>query len=153
MPAISVTDREPGHLDACVEVLRAVYRTSGYPTNWPPDPARWLTPRGMIAAWIASAGDLPVAGHVLLVRRSPAEAEVSRLFVAPAAHRQGVARALLERAVCSGLDLSLEVAGHLRGAIALYRQAGFRLTSTSRASWTTPAGQPVTLHHYERRRP
>jgi GNAT superfamily N-acetyltransferase len=188
---ICVRDREAADLDQCVAALAAVHQTSGYPTNWPGDPARWLTPSGILRAWIAASGELPVAGHVILREAAagapagPAEAgpasagpgparpvvarpvvarpvaagpvaEVSRLFVVPAARRQGVARMLLQEAAdwaaASGLDLVLEVTDHLRAARALYEQTGFRLVSTAQADWTTPDGQPVTLHHYVRRR-
>jgi GNAT superfamily N-acetyltransferase len=168
---IRVRDREAGDLDPCVAALAAVHQTSGYPTNWPADPARWLTPSGILRAWIAMSSEVPVAGHVIL-RQVPAgatagsasagpaaaapAAEVSRLFVVPAARGQGVGRALLEEAArwaaASGLDLVLEVTDHLRAARALYERTGFRLVSTTQADWTTPDGQPVTLHHYVRSR-
>jgi predicted N-acetyltransferase YhbS len=77
---------------------------------------------------------------------------VSRLFVVPAARRQGVASALLEAAMRSAaandLDLFLEVTDHLRAARALYERTGFRHISTAQADWTTPDGRPVTLHRY-----
>jgi ribosomal protein S18 acetylase RimI-like enzyme len=159
---VRVRIRATADLDGCVEALRAVYRASGYPTNWPAGPAQRLTPSGTLLAWIATVGDVPVAGHVLLRQLSAAtpagrgEAEISRLYVIPAAHRQGVARALIEHAIERAddrrLDLRLEVAGHLRGAMALYQQSGFQLTGTGLASWTRADGQPVTLHHYARRR-
>lgn len=158
---IRVRDREAADLDQCVDALAAVHQASGYPTNWPADPARWLTPSGILRAWIAASSELPLAGHVIL-RQVPAAAtagpaaEVSRLFVVPAARRQGVALALLQEAArwatAGGLDLVLEVTDHLRAARALYERTGFRLTSTARADWTTPDGQPVTLHHYVRSR-
>ena len=147
-------DREEADVDACVEALRAVYETSGYPTNWPADPARWLRPPGILRAWVAVAEDVPVAGHVILQRPLPGErsAEVSRLFVVPAARRRGVASLLLETAMraaaANDLDLFLDVTDHLRDARALYQRAGFRLISTAQADWTTPDGGPVTLHRY-----
>jgi ribosomal protein S18 acetylase RimI-like enzyme len=146
--------RDESDVDACVEALRAVYETSGYPTNWPADPAQWLRPSGILRAWVAATGDIPVAGHVILMQPLPGErsAEVSRLFVAPAARRLGVASALLETAIRSAvandLDLFLDVTDHLEGARALYQRAGFRLISTTQADWTTPDGGPVTLHRY-----
>ena len=147
-------DREEADVDACVEALRAVYETSGYPTNWPADPAQWLRPPGILRAWVAVAEDVPVAGHVILQRPLPGErsAEVSRLFVVPAARRRGVASLLLETAMraaaANDLDLFLDVTDHLRDARALYQRAGFRLISTAQADWTTPDGSPVTLHRY-----
>ena len=117
-------------------------------------PAQWLRPPRTLRAWIATAGDIPVAGHVILRQPMPHEpsAEVSRLFVVPAARRQGVASALLKAAMRSAaaknLDLYLDVTDHLGAARALYRQSGFRLLSTAQADWTTPDGLPVTLLRY-----
>jgi GNAT superfamily N-acetyltransferase len=158
---VRIRDREPADLDNCVEALAAVHQVGGYPTNWPADPARWLTPAGTVRAWVATTGDVPVAGHLIL-GQPPADAigqgaaEVARLFVVPAARRQGIGRALLQQAThwatASDLDLVLDVTDHLRAARALYERAGFRLTGTRRADWTTPDGQPVTLHRYAWRR-
>jgi ribosomal protein S18 acetylase RimI-like enzyme len=149
-----IRNREEADVGKCVEALRTVYQASGYPTNWPADPARWLRPSRTLRAWVAATGDTPVAGHVIL-RQPPAgerSAEVSRLFAVPAARRQGVASALLETAMRSAaaneLDLFLDVTDHLRAARALYQRAGFRLVSTAQADWTTPGGRPVTLHRY-----
>ncbi len=147
-------DRDESDVDGCVEALRAVYETSGYPTNWPADPAGWLRPAGILRAWVVGAEYVPVAGHVILMQPLPGErsAEVSRLFVVPAARRQGVASALLETvmgaATANDLDLFLDVTDHLRDARALYQRAGFRLVSTTEADWTTTDGGPVTLHRY-----
>jgi len=149
-----IRNRDEADVGACVEALRAVYQASGYPTNWPADPARWLRPARTLQAWVAAAGDIPVAGHAILRQPLPGEssAEVSRLFVVPAARRQGVASALLKAAMRSAatenLDLFLDVTDHLRAARALYQQVGFRLLSTAQADWTTPDGLPVTLHRY-----
>jgi GNAT superfamily N-acetyltransferase len=159
---IRIRTREAADLGLCVGVLAQVYRTSGYPTNWPGDPAGWLTPPGTVAAWVAASDDAPVAGHVVLSQppTSPsgqAVAEVSRLFVAPAARRQGVAQALLHQAMhwatTNEQDLVLEVTDHLQGAQALYERAGFHRSATKQADWTTPNGHPVTLHRYTWSRP
>jgi ribosomal protein S18 acetylase RimI-like enzyme len=150
--------RDESDVDGCVEALRAVYETSGYPTNWPADPAGWLRPLGIFRAWVAATEDIPVAGHVILQRplRGERSAEVSRLFVVPAARRRGVASVLLETlmgaATANDLNLFLDVTDHLEGARALYQRAGFRLISTRQADWTTPDGGPVTLHRYAWRR-
>jgi ribosomal protein S18 acetylase RimI-like enzyme len=154
IPMTRIRDRDEADVGACVEALRAVYQASGYPTNWPADPARWLRPSRTLQAWVAVTEDIPVAGHVVLRQPLPDEhsAEVSRLFVVPAARRQGVAAALLETAMRSAaandLDLFLDVTDHLRAACALYQRVGFRLIGTARAGWTTPDGRPVTLRRY-----
>jgi GNAT superfamily N-acetyltransferase len=149
-----IRNRDEADLSTCVEALRIVYQASGYPVNWPADPARWLRPSEILQAWVAATDDTPVAGHAIL-RQPPAagrSAEVSRLFVVPAARRQGVAYALLQAAMraaaANDLDLFLDVTDDLRAARALYERAGFRLISTAQADWTTPDGHPVTLHRY-----
>jgi ribosomal protein S18 acetylase RimI-like enzyme len=140
--------REEGDVGQCVAALRTVHQASGYPANWPADPGQWLRPSRTLRAWVAATDDIPVAGHVIL-RQPPAgisSAEVSRLFVVPAARRQGVAAALLETAMGAaaenGLGLFLEVTDHLRAARSLYERAGFRLVSMAPAGWTTPDGRP-----------
>lgn len=158
---IRIRNREAADIERCVQALEIVHQTSGYPTNWPADPARWLTPSGILRAWIGTTDELPVAGHVIL-RQLPASApgqhaaEVNRLFVVPAARRQGIGLALLQKtmhwAAANELDLVLEVTDHLRAARTLYERTGFRLITTERADWTTPDGQPVTLHRYVRGR-
>jgi ribosomal protein S18 acetylase RimI-like enzyme len=149
-----IRHRDEADVSMCVDALRTVYQASCYPVNWPADPARWLRPSLVLQAWVAATDDIPVAGHVIL-RQPPAgerSAEVSRLFVVPAARRQGAASALLEAAMRSAaandLDLFLDVTDDLRAARALYERAGFRLASTVQADWTTPDGRPVTLHRY-----
>ena len=137
--------------------LAAVYREGGYPTNWPADPGGWLSPDGIIGAWGARTEELPVAGHLLLLQLpGGGAAEVSRLFVVPAARRQGVAQALLGRAIdwatAHELDLALEVTDGSGAARALYEQAGFHRAGTGIAGWTTAGGQPVTVHRYVRSR-
>jgi len=151
---IRIRNRDEADLTACVEALRTLNQASGYPSNWPADPVRWLRPAGTRYAWVAATDDTPVAGHLIL-RQSPAtarSAEVSRLFVTPAAHRQGVASALLQAAMNTAaehdLDLFLDVTDHLQAAQALYRRVGFRLASTAPADWTTPDGHPAVLHRY-----
>lgn len=161
--SIQIRDRYESDLDGCVEALTAVYQTSGYPTNWPTDPIRWLIPDGMLKAWVAVAGHTAVLGHVL-VREGPVAttvgepdvqtAEVARLFVVPQARGQGVAARLLRHAsdwaISHSRSLVLEVVDHLHPAIALYEAHGWRRVDTFVADWTTTAGEPVTIHRYAR---
>jgi GNAT superfamily N-acetyltransferase len=154
---VRIRPREGADLELCVQGLAAVFQDGGYPTNWPADPGGWLSPDGIAGAWVASTEGLPVAGHVLLLRLSgEGPAEVSRLFVVPAARRRGVAQALLRRAIdwatAHELDLVLDVTDHSGAAQALYEQAGFHRAGTGIAGWTTPDGRPVTLHRYVRSR-
>ncbi len=76
--------RDDGDLDALVAVLAEVHTHSGYPHHWPADPARWLTPGDLTAAWVAEA-DGAIVGHAALCGR-----EISRLYVAPAARGAGL---------------------------------------------------------------
>lgn len=159
---VSIRVREPGDFANCVDALARVHATSGYPTNWPDDPARWLTPSKLIEAWVAGTEETPVAGHAIVSKLpddadGPAgghpAAEFSRLFVDPAARRQGVAQALIQQAqdwaADRDLDLTLWVTDHLGPARTLYANAGFTLVNSVVADWTTPDGGPVTIHRYD----
>ncbi|WP_245665733.1 GNAT family N-acetyltransferase [Actinoplanes subtropicus] len=89
------------------------------------------------------------AGHVAVI----AGAELSRLFVVPAARRRRVAAALVDVAVSwareQALPLALEVVDEGRSpAIAFYEANGWQCTHTSVAGWTGPGGSPVRLRHY-----
>lgn len=159
-----IRTREPGDLAACVTVLRRVHELSGYPSRWPDDPGGWITPRNMLAAWVAEH-DGRVAGHVTLVQglrmdcllqatgRQVAElGGVARLYVDPGARRHGLARALLDAAtagaVARGLLPVLDVVDDARPAIALYERAGWRLAGTQPATWTDPDGSTPTIRCY-----
>jgi GNAT superfamily N-acetyltransferase len=148
---VSIRPRNPADLDACVAALREVHGADGYPMAWPADPAGWLTPPGVAAAWVASLADVPLAGHALLVDRPSGDLELARLFVRPAARRRAVAAALLTAAASRGRPLVLEVVDDGRSpAIALYEAAGWHHTHSTTASWTAPDGSPVRLRHYHR---
>jgi GNAT superfamily N-acetyltransferase len=156
--------REPGDLDRCVAMLRRVHEISGYPSGWPQDPGRWLTPARQVAAWVAEDNGM-LAGHVALVRgvRTPCllratgrDADglggVSRLFVDPAARRKGLAGALLDAAAgharACGLQPVLDVVADSGAAITLYERSGWELAGTETATWITPAGVSPTLRCY-----
>lgn len=162
---MKIRDRQPADLDQCVEALAVVHHFDGYPLNWPADPHRWLCPMDTLHAWIAQADIGAVVGHVALQRVTPPNtadesptqpiAEVSRLFVVPAARRQTIATGLLQHAqqwaADHGLHLTLEVTNDERSAaIALYERTGWRHTHTTEANWTAPDGKPVSLRHYTR---
>ncbi|MEU8781622.1 GNAT family N-acetyltransferase [Streptomyces sp. NPDC048637] len=137
--------RQDSDLDACVAVLAEVHTHSGYPHHWPDDPARWLTPEGLTAAWVAGT-DGTVTGHAALCG-----AEVSRLYVAPAARGAGLGgrllRAVAAEAAARGLRPVLEVKTTDTAAIALYERQGWRRRATERQDWGT--GEVVTVHRYE----
>jgi GNAT superfamily N-acetyltransferase len=164
MDDVKFRARRETDLGNCVGGLRSVHDADGYPMNWPADPQGWLTPPGMLQAWVAEFPRGVIAGHLALLRVTAPDptdasarpyAEVTRLFVTPAARRRSVATALLDQAVRwvggHGYQLTLNVVDE-RGsaAVAVYEATGWRHTHTTLADWTTPAGEPVYLRHYVR---
>lgn len=157
-PANVIRVREAADLEACVRALAVVHEVSGYPSCWPAEPVRWLSPAGLQQAWVAVMNESAVAGHVSVCQPrdgliEEVRAEVARLFVIPPARRQGIAQALLRQAmhwaVVNGRGLTLEVTGHLQAARVLYQRISFRPAGTRRPEWTTPQGEPVTLYRYD----
>lgn len=150
-----IRSRREADLDACVVALRAVHLSDGYPHRWPEDPAGWLSPSDLLAAWVAERGER-VVGHVTLRARVPEHgaaiwseatglppgrlACVSRLFTAPDARGGGVGAALLraarERAHAEGRRAVLDVVDTSLEAIAMYERRGWRCVgSVPWASW------------------
>ncbi|MCK7622883.1 GNAT family N-acetyltransferase [Streptomyces sp. RS10V-4] len=143
-----VRRREAEDLGACVAVLADVHVHSGYPHQWPGDPAGWLTPAGMTAAWVAEL-DGKVVGHAALCGN-----EVSRLYVAPGAHGRGLGARLLDtidaEAAARGLRLVLEVKTSNVAAVALYERRGWVRRCTERQWWGAGAtAEEVEVHHYD----
>jgi GNAT superfamily N-acetyltransferase len=161
---VPIRPRQPADLEACVAVLRRVHDRSGYPARWPADPARWLSPAGQIAAWVAEHAGA-VVGHVgltegdsppdlLQAAGAPASelTEITRLFVDPAARGAGLGGELLAaasaHAVASGLRPVLEVVDDAGPAIALYERSGWQQIGAGTATWTIPDGTHPGLRYY-----
>lgn len=161
---MAIRIRKPGDMAGCLTLLRTVHEVSGYPSRWPDDPGRWLTPARLVSAWVAEA-DGRITGHVALVQgvrvqclleatgRPPDElGSISRLFVSPAARRQGTARALLEVATAHAADRRLQpvldVVADGRAAIALYERSGWKLAGTQTATWTNADGLSPLVRYY-----
>ncbi|MEU5211557.1 GNAT family N-acetyltransferase [Streptomyces sp. NPDC020742] len=140
-----IRTRLDADLDACVAALAQVHTHSGYPHVWPDDPAGWLRPDGLTAAWVAEDAGR-VVGHAALCG-----AEVSRLYVAPAARGTGLGARLLrtveEAAAARGLRPVLEVHAANTAAVALYERRGWIRRGSEQQDWG--AGGVVTVHHYE----
>ncbi|MBO0885348.1 MAG: GNAT family N-acetyltransferase [Mycobacterium sp.] len=162
MTARQRTERD---LAACVQVLAAVHEQDGYPSRWPADAPSWLSPTGLVGAWIAET-DHGVCGHIALVGgvhdpqlRAAVDAPasdivaVSRLFVDSAVRGRRVGELLLRTATTFAtgheLQLVLDVVDSRRSAaIALYERLGWRLVGYRTAGWTTPDGVRPRLRLY-----
>ncbi|ONI71215.1 hypothetical protein ALI144C_47065 [Actinosynnema sp. ALI-1.44] len=162
-----IRPRVDSDLDACVSAMAEVHSTDQYPTNWPDNPIRWLTPDGLLASWVAES-DGAIVGHVALQHGHGAStvpavieaagvepaalASVARLLVVPAVRRQGVAAALMdalgEEAARRGLRLALDTVGHAPAAMAFYERTGWRRVVSETAPWTRPDGSAVIKHYY-----
>ncbi|MFB6778885.1 GNAT family N-acetyltransferase [Streptomyces sp. NPDC056352] len=162
MGEIEVRRRRGSDMAACTDALATVHETDRYPAQWPADPRSWLTPRGLIDAWVAVDGPT-VLGHVALTRTGealagdiglPAEQllSVARLFSHSGARRLGVAGALLdtarEAAAADGVRLALEVEDGGKAAIALYERHGWTYVGSRTDDWTTADGRPARMRAY-----
>ncbi len=163
-PTALIRRRRHEDLPACVSVLADTHRTSAYPVNWPSDPEGWLTPGGLLDAWVAEVAGV-VVGHVALIEArartarawakhtgspSSAAAEVSRLCVSRAARGRSIGRLLLETADAGarelGLPTVLGVLDESVDAIALYDRAGWLRMST--VDFEFPDGRTTVMHCY-----
>ncbi|MBV8219581.1 MAG: hypothetical protein JO325_14030, partial [Solirubrobacterales bacterium] len=60
-----IRPRRSEDLGSVLALLRAIHLADRYPVLWPQDPARWLTGRAGLAAWVSeSAG--AIDGHLSL---------------------------------------------------------------------------------------
>lgn len=151
---VVIRGRQADELEECVALLALVHKADGYPSNWPADPARWLTPRGMREAWVAVTGGAQIVGHVMVrnVRGDERAISVSRFCVSPHFRGQGLGIKMLDRArewaAERGRLLVLEVDSGAVAAVRLYEREGWRRTGSYLADWTTPQGKPVTMLRY-----
>lgn len=163
----SIRTRNEGDIAGCVVTLADVHREDHYPLEWPADPRAWLSPEGLLAAWVAE-DDGEVLGHVALCTADPGEiadrwcaalgrdvsalAEIARLFVSPQARGKSLGAALLSRASAEARQRRqhpvLEVVGSDRAAIALYERQGWRLVGSLQVPWSTPREEAPLLHAF-----
>ncbi|MFJ9693695.1 GNAT family N-acetyltransferase [Kitasatospora sp. NPDC101183] len=162
----SVRRRRPDDLAECVRVLGDVHAADRYPADWPDRPAAWLTPDGLLAAWVAER-DGRITGHIGLCRSVPGDAGpelwshrtggrpeltavIARLYVAPSDRGQGLGERLLGAAVTHarvlGLHPVLDVLPTDTEAVALYRRLGWTLLGSTTQHW--PSGRTVEVHGY-----
>lgn len=163
-----IRERIAADLTACAEMLRAVHDHDGYPSRWPEDPVAWLSPEGLLTAWVATGRGGEVLGHVALRRATPRDdlpalwaaagtgpgglAFVARLFVAPAGRGSGAAGALLrvaaEHAHRRGSRAALDVAAGATAAVRLYEREGWQRVATLPAFWQDGRGEDPPMHVY-----
>ncbi|NEC92135.1 GNAT family N-acetyltransferase [Streptomyces sp. SID12501] len=143
-------------------MLATIHEQNAYPLNWPTDPATWLTPRSLLAVWVAeeSVGQ-GIIGHIVLSRSEEDDASASlwnrgptavinRLYVDPAARGRGIGAALMTRAVAEAksraLHPVLDVASTDTAAAALYERLGWTLLAEVEQEWDP--GQRVNVRCY-----
>ncbi|MEH0419363.1 GNAT family N-acetyltransferase [Streptomyces sp. B21-083] len=144
-------------------MLATVHKENAYPLNWPTDPAGWLTPRSLLAVWVAEGeGEEGIIGHVLLADSDAGNAAaalwtdgptavINRLYVDPVARGRGVGAELMARAVAEAesraLHPVLDVASTATAAAALYERLGWTLLAAEVEQEWLP-GQWVKLRSY-----
>lgn len=153
--------RELADLEQCVEVLSAVHRHDGYPLQWPEDPISWLSPPGLVLAWVVDIHAHPM-GHIAVLAPAPSrrqrgdKAEISRLFVSPLLRGKGVGAQLLDVATLHarshGWSPWLEVVEGDGRAARFYERLGWRLVDRRSAPWATSTGSRPILREYYRPR-
>ena len=147
MSELTIRPRLDDDLDALERIARAVYTTDGYPVYLPDGDLRgFVASPDALSAWVATRDDA-VVGHVALHPSSSAPvmalatsatgaaetgfAVVARLLVDPDSRREGIARRLLDAAVCDARARDrvpvLDVMRAHRSAIALYESCGWKL--------------------------
>lgn len=149
--------RDAAGLDGAAQALVAVHRLDGYPSWWPQDPASWLSPPGMRAAWVARL-DGVVVGHICVVGdidepaiaaragvRTDQLLSASRLFTHPAGRGRHLGARLLAAAQdhtnARGAQLMLDVVDDGGTAIRLYDRLGWRRVDRRPSDWVTPDGR------------
>lgn len=135
---VLVRPRSSADLPGCVEALSKVHESDDYAHRWPQDPAAWLTPENMMAAWVAEH-DNQTVGHVVLIDK-PGALWVSRLFVRPGHRGSLVGELLLRQARTAGASM-LDVIEHSSKAIELYERTGWMLVERRPAEWTMSDGR------------
>ncbi|MFC9202541.1 GNAT family N-acetyltransferase [[Kitasatospora] papulosa] len=146
MPQAIVRPRETSDLAEAATVLTAVHESDGYPVEGVEDPQAWLSPTGLLAAWVAEV-DEHVVGHVAINSPQPGEdvarlwreksgaddsqiAVLARLFVFSEVRKGSVGKRLMDAATAyaraKGLRLVLEVLTKDAAAIRLYERLGWQ---------------------------
>ena len=111
-----------------------VSEVEAQPMSYWEELTRSVTEPGRHMMFLACEGETVLGSTYGLLDRAPREAgRVGGMWVAPAARRQGIGRALLHTVMAWArgrqlTHLGLWAPAHSSAAVALYRQAGFRET-------------------------
>lgn len=156
----------PADLRPCVEVLTAVHASDNYPTRWPDDPARWLSPSNLEKAWVATLNP-GIVGHIAAgwLDEEPQESvlreagcvadglgEVMRLFVHPDFRGAGIAENLVDAALSHVQKQSrvpfLAVNARRERAHRFYERYGWRFAGEGPGDIVMPDGRQQMLRYY-----
>lgn len=140
-----IRPRTPADIDECARLLVTVHARDGYPVEGVADPESWLSPAGLIRAWVGELSG-SIVGHALITTPMPGDddaadlwmeqsgepasrvAVAGRLFVGPSARNHGMgeelARAAMEYATDYGRRVVFDVMEKDRSAIRLYERLG-----------------------------
>ncbi|MFD5938493.1 GNAT family N-acetyltransferase [Streptomyces griseus] len=130
----------PGAAAALIEV----HSTDGYPVEGVDDPEAWITPPGVVKAWVAHRDC--VVGHIAIMKAEGEKAVtlwqqqsgedeahigvLARLFVVRSARKHAVGESLMRAAMDyaeeNGLRLVLDVMDKDEAAIRLYERLGWQ---------------------------
>ncbi|MFC8521088.1 GNAT family N-acetyltransferase [Streptomyces sp. NPDC057257] len=140
-----IRPRNDKDLPEASKALVEVHAVDGYPVEGVENPQAWLTPAGMLQAWVAEK-DSEIVGHVTVSRPQGevavslylhqshvAESQVAvlaRLFVHPKARKDSLGRRLVQAATEyakeRNLRLVLDVMVKDAAAIRLYERLGWQ---------------------------
>lgn len=148
--AAIIRPRTDSDFPALARLLNEVHQRDGYPVEEVADPKGWLTPPGILGAWVAQVED-QVVGHVLLTHPASGDdaanlwstrsatpltsiAVLGRLFLASATRGHHLGRRLTTRATLQARDLDrravLDVMAKDRAAIRTYEALGWQQFGT-----------------------
>ncbi|MFJ3339036.1 GNAT family N-acetyltransferase [Streptomyces sp. NPDC086766] len=156
----AIRPRTEADLPGAAAALVAVHAADGYPVEGVDAPQEWLSPAGILQAWVADKGG-KIVGHAMISRPQGEDAVKmwleqshdtadhvavgARLFVAPEARSEGLGerliRAAFDYAQDHGLRVVLDVMAKDKAAIRLYERMGMQRIGT--AKHTYGAGQEI----------
>ncbi|MVO90913.1 GNAT family N-acetyltransferase [Streptomyces sp. p1417] len=142
---VAIRPRTSADIASAASALVAVHSSDGYPVEGVAQPEEWLSPAGLLAAWVAVL-DGRTVGHAAIARpsgeeavslwtnRSGADSEsvgvLARLFVLPEIRGRSVGESLVQAAMeyagNHGLRLVLDVMTKDHSAIRLYERLGWQ---------------------------